>query len=108
MRYSEPFGSFSLSEIPQQPRISWCHSFFVNIEDRRKGMAHQLKRVQKQELQRHNYDYALCTVDGANHTMKRVQAEAGWEKLAEFANRTTGGTTEIWGLRIADPIKPQE
>ena len=86
--------------MPGQPQVGLCHGFFVPIKQRGRGFAHQLKKQQIQFLQAENYDYGICTVDGANAAQKAVLTKAGWSRLTSFENSRTGGTTEIWGAAI--------
>lgn len=99
-RYSSKAGAFEINSLPGQSQVAVCHSFFVRDAERGKGHAHRLKLRQGAELRIGNYDFAICTVAGGNAGQKRVLERAGWQKLAEFRNRRSCETTEIWGAAV--------
>lgn len=101
-RHTTFAGTFQVDSMPQQPQLALCHGFFVPLRQRGRKFAHQLKKQQMQFLDGENFDYALCTVDGANAAQLAVLTKAGWQQLAEFANTRTGGRTQIWGAKVGD------
>ena len=40
------------------------------------------------------------TVDGQNQAQITILQQAGWNVLAEFDNRKTGGITQVWGCAV--------
>lgn len=107
-RHTTVFGTFQIDAMPQQPQVALCHSFFVPIRMRGQKHAHQLKRQQMQFLAGENFDYAVCTVDGANAAQQAVLTKAGWSQLDEFPNSRTGGRTQIWGSPVGDGAPAKE
>lgn len=99
-RHSTTFGAFEVDSLPSQPQIGVCHAFFVRHDRRGEGLAHTLKTVQANVLAHDQYDYGLCTCDGANVAQQRVLSAAGWRMLDAFSNSKTGGVTQIWGRPI--------
>lgn len=99
-RYATPYGVFFISPFPGQPQIAHCHGFFVPVESRGKGYAHRLKRIQNEILRNGLFDYATCTVAGCNAAQQRVLEKAGWQKVDEFDNSQSGGTTQVWRYKI--------
>lgn len=100
MRRSTVYGSYAIDQMPQQPQVALCHSFFVPLRQRGRGFAHRLKTQQLQTLREEHYDYALCTVASDNAAQHAVLEKSGWVKLAEFDNNRIGGKTEIWGAKV--------
>ena len=100
MRHTTVFGTFAIEPMPGQPQVGLCHGFFVPIKQRGRGFAHKLKKQQIQFLHAENFDFGICTVDGANTAQQHVLTKAGWSKLAEFDNSRTGGKTQIWGAPV--------
>lgn len=100
MRISTHHGACEIDSLPGQSQIAICHSFFIANFKRGNGKGHQLKFKQMKALYRAQYDYALCTVAGDNERQKHVLSKSRWKKLAEFANRRSGGVTEIWGYAL--------
>lgn len=99
-RHASATGAFEIDSLPGQSQVAVCHSFFVAAEARGKGHAHTLKARQANELRLANYDFAVCTVASGNAAQKRVLEAAGWRKLAEFTNRRSRETTEVWGAAV--------
>lgn len=99
-RHSTPFGAFEIASLPSQPQIGICHGFFVKHDLRGNGLAHQLKESQNEALKEGNYDYAICTCDGANEAQQKVLKRAGWVLLDTFKNSKTGAGTQIWGSSV--------
>lgn len=96
-RHSTDAGAFEIDSLPGQSQVAVCHSFFVRDDVRGQGNGHALKARQADELRLGNYDFAICTVAGGNTAQKRVLERAGWKKLAQFNNRRSCETTEVWG-----------
>ncbi len=96
-RYATGYGCYEITPVPGQPQIAHCHGFFIRHDRRRQGLAHQLKAHQNAQLRADGYDFATCTIDGANEHQQKVLKKAGWHKIAEFSNSKTGGLTFIYG-----------
>lgn len=99
-RYAYPYGAFCIEAIPNQPQVAHCHSFFVKVAERGKGLGNLLKRHQCQVLHSQNFDFAQCTTAGDNIKQHSVLARAGWFRMGEFTNNASGGTTIIWGWNV--------
>lgn len=99
-RYASDFGAFEISPIPGQPQMAHCHGFFVVPEGRGKGIGTQQKLAQMKVIDDELFDFATCTVDAGNAAQKRVLEKTGWHRLFVFANRRTGGLTELWGWAV--------
>ena len=99
-RYAMTFGAYEIDSVPGQPQIAHCHGFFIAHDQRGKGLAHQLKQDQNSQLRAECYDFATCTVDGANIAQQNVLNKAGWYKMSEFKNSKTGGVTFIYGYNV--------
>lgn len=99
-RHATPYGAFEVDSLPSQPQIGVCHAFFVRHDRRGEGLAHTLKQAQAEALANQQYDYGLCTCDGANVAQQRVLSAAGWRMLDVFSNSKTGFVTQIWGRPI--------
>lgn len=95
-RFATPFGAFEIDSLPGQSQVAVCHSFVVPEAFRNKGYGHRLKGQQEIELDAQHYDFALCTVAAGNERQKRVLTKAGWRFLADFRNRRSCETTELW------------
>jgi len=100
VRHATTAGAFELDSLPGQSQVAVCHSFFIGERHRGKGAAHHLKDRQIAELDVAGYDFAVCTVAAGNAAQKRVLERAGWAKLAEFRNRRSCETTELWGYQV--------
>lgn len=100
-RFINDDGAFLIDPMPSQPQVALCHGFFVQHRKRGRGLAHGLKARQNQILHELQYDFAICTVDGANEAQKKVLTRAGWRWLASFVNRKTGSHTELWGWQVS-------
>lgn len=100
MRYAADIGGYEIDSLPSQVQVAVCHGFFVEQKYRGKGYARILKQMQGVKLAELSYDFAICTVAGDNLIQQKVLMAAGWDRLAAFKNRRTGGTTEIWGREI--------
>jgi len=96
-RYADAHGAYHIEYMPSQPQLALCHGFYIKTTDRGQGLGHSLKRLQERQLDLLGFDYAICTVDGANDKQQRVLTAGGWTKLTEFHNTKTGGPTQIWG-----------
>lgn len=107
-RHTTFAGTFQVDSMPQQPQLALCHGFFVPMRQRGRKLAHKLKLQQMQYLAGENFDYAVCTVDGANAAQQAVLTKAGWSMLAEFNNTRTGGKTQIWGAKVGDGAPAKE
>lgn len=99
-RYAYPQGAFCVEQIPNQPQVAHCHSFFVYADQRGKGLGKQLKQQQCEVLRGLGYDYATCTTAGDNFRQHRVLESCGWTRLAVFENNQSGGTTVLWGWQV--------
>lgn len=107
-RHTTFAGTFQVDSMPQQPQLALCHGFFVPMRQRGRKLAHKLKLQQMQYLAGENFDFAVATVDGANIAMQKVMEGAGWQRLAEFPNSRTGGSTQIWGAKVGDGAPAKE
>lgn len=105
-RYAYPYGAFCVEQIPNQPQVAHCHSFFVFDAQRGKGLGKLLKAKQCEVLRALGYDFATCTTAGDNLRQHRVLEANGWARIAEFANKQSGGTTILWGWQVS-PAAPQ-
>lgn len=105
-RYATTYGAFEIDSMPSQPQIGLCHGFFVDVDKRGQGLAHNLKQVQFDVLALSQYDYGMCTCDAANSAQQAVLKRAGWYVLDTFTNSKTGGHTQIWGRAIAPEETP--
>jgi hypothetical protein len=99
-RINTPYGAFEIGHLPSQPQVALCHGFFVHHSKRGRGFDQQLKAYQNATLKERMYDFAICTVDGANERQKSVLTRAGWYWIASFQNSKTGGATEMWGWHV--------
>lgn len=99
-RHAAGYGAFEIDSVPGQPQIAHCHSFFIDHSRRGKGYGHMLKAHQNAVLRADFYDFATCTVDGANFAQHRILDKAGWYKMSEFKNSKTGGVTFIYGYHV--------
>lgn len=108
-RYAYPYGAFCIDQIPNQPQVAHCHSFFVHADKRGHGFAKLLKAQQCAVLRTLGFNFATCTTAGDNHRQQRVLEGAGWQRLAEFSNQLTGGTTVLWGWEVSQfvPTYPE-
>lgn len=96
-RHHHPAGAFEITSLPGQSQVAVCHSLFVLDHQRGHGHGHSLKASQRHILQALHYDYAICTVAAENAAQIEILRQAGWQKLAEFKNRRSCETTELWG-----------
>lgn len=101
-RYATGYGVFCIEAIPNQPQLAHCHSFFVKADQRGKGYGKKLKQEQCRVLAELGFDYATCTTAGDNTRQHRVLESCGWQRLSEFPNSKTGGTTVLWGWTVTD------
>jgi GNAT superfamily N-acetyltransferase len=99
-RHAFDHGVFCIEQIPNQPQVAHCHSFFIHADMRGQGLAKLLKAQQCDALREQGFDYATCTTAGDNVRQHRVLEGLGWNRLVEFPNSNTGGTTIIWGWRV--------
>jgi GNAT superfamily N-acetyltransferase len=99
-RYAYPFGAFCVEQIPNQPQVAHCHSFFVKASKRGRGMGKLLKRTQCEVLRDQGFNFATCTTAADNIRMHRVLESCGWQRLAEFGNDATAGSTILWGWKV--------
>lgn len=99
-RYAYPFGAFCIDAIPNQPQVAHCHSFFVHDTHRGQGKGKLLKLTQLEVLRTLGFNFATCTTAGDNHRQHRVLESVGWNRLCEFPNSLTGGTTVLWGWEV--------
>jgi GNAT superfamily N-acetyltransferase len=99
-RYAFEQGAFCIDELPNQPQIAHCHSFFVHLHLRGKGLAKALKAEQNRILREQGYNYAQCTTAGDNHAQHAVLEASGWRPVARFENSRSGGNTIIWGWQV--------
>lgn len=98
-RHVDHTGAFEITSLPGQAQVAICHSFFITEQQRGQGQGKVLKAQQRRTLRTLHYDYAICTVAATNLAQKRVLETNGWLKLAEFRNRRSCETTEIWGAQ---------
>jgi GNAT superfamily N-acetyltransferase len=96
-RYAYPYGAFCVEQIPNQPQVAHCHSFFVFDSQRGRGLGKALKAKQCEMLRELGYDFAQCTTAGNNARQHRVLESCGWFRMSEFPNKQSGGTTVLWG-----------
>lgn len=101
-RHATEYGAFAIDQAPNQSQLALCHSFHIRPEHRSLGKAHHLKAYQHDKLAAGGYDYAICTTCGANQRQHKVLESAGWQRLVEFGNSATGGTTILWGWAVRD------
>lgn len=99
-RYAYPYGAFCVEQIPNQPQVAHCHSFFVRADQRGQGLGKRLKQEQCRVLASMGFDYATCTTAGDNARQHRVLQACGWQRLSEFPNAHSGGTTVLWGWQV--------
>lgn len=99
-RHAFAYGAFCIDELPNQPQLAHCHSFFVHSNLRGQGFGHQLKHAQNETLHALGFNFATCTTAGDNTAQHSVLEQAGWKRLAEFRNTRTGGTTILWGWEV--------
>lgn len=107
-RYAYPYGSFCVEQIPNQPQVAHCHSFFVRADQRGQGLGKRLKQEQCRVLAAMGFDFATCTTAGDNVRQRRVLEACGWQRLTEFVNSNTGGTTVMWGWTVQRDIAMRE
>lgn len=100
-RYAYPFGAFCVEQIPNQPQVAHCHSFFVRANQRGQGFGKLLKQEQCRVLAEQGFDFATCTTAGDNVRQHRVLEACGWQRLSEFSNNHSGGTTVLWGWKVS-------
>lgn len=100
MRFAHNSGAYHIEPAPSQPQLAHCHGFYVDHDKRRQGLGSVLKAQQMRTLSQLGYDFAICTVDGQNQAQITILQQAGWNVLAEFDNRKTGGITQVWGCAV--------
>jgi len=106
-RFATRFGAFEIDSLPGQCQVAVCHSFVVPEDHRGNGHGHHLKAEQEALLDHHHYDFAVCTVAAGNERQKRILEKSGWRHLANFRNRRSCETTELW-CRGATPSTTED
>ena len=101
MRFATHVGAYEIDSVPSQPQVAHCHSFFVHVHKRGQGFGGLLKREQCRVLAEQGFDFATCTTAGDNVRQHRVLEAAGWQRLSEFSNNHSGGTTVLWGWKVS-------
>lgn len=99
-RYATKFGAYEIDSMPGQVQVALCHGFYIEPDQRGRGLAHLQKEHQNMILSELGYNHAICTVAQDNTAQKRVLEMAGWKHLSAFPNTRLGGTTELWGYVV--------
>lgn len=100
MRHTTLHGGYEITDMPGQPQMALCHSFFVCENSRGRGRAHALKEHQNNTLIASLYDFAICTVADSNTRQRAVLDRAGWLLQGSFINSRIGGVTLIYGFDV--------
>lgn len=106
-RYATEHGAYEIDSMPGQVQVALCHGFYIELDQRGRGLAHLQKEHQNLILSELGYDNAICTVAHDNAAQKRVLELAGWNRLSAFPNTRLGGMTELWGY-VVKRIREQQ
>ena len=100
MRFSNIYGFFSITTMPNQPSVAWCSDFTVFKQYRGRGLSHQLKAFQNNTLKDQGYTLAMCSVKESNVAQIKVLIRSGWTYVISFTDVRTGEFVQIWNYRV--------
>lgn len=97
MRVATGLAYGELTSLPGSSQIVVSHDVFIPPAMRGNGAGTLAHAARCQVMRDLGYDYALCTINGANTPQARILDKAGWRVLDAFQSTKTEHQVVIYG-----------
>jgi hypothetical protein len=87
---------FSISWMPECPKVVIFHSVSVELTERNKGIGSTFHEIRLQIAKAFGATTALCTVNASNKVEKYILKKHGWQ----FAASVNPPNTELWSKQL--------
>lgn len=90
--YPKLITRFSISWMPECPKVVIFHSVVVDLYDRNQGLGQNYHRIRIDIAKLFGATTAICTINASNKVEKHILEKFGWQ----FAANVNPPNTELW------------